>query len=49
MSFTDAVAAYMNKQIAELAMVQQKQVVSIIDTSEENPRKQAWIDKWDYS
>jgi hypothetical protein len=48
MSFTEAVAAYLNKQISELAIAQQKQV-GTVGTSPENHRRQAWIDKWDYS
>lgn len=49
MSFTEAVAIYMNKQIAELAAIHTKRVSNGDGAAQEDLRKQAWIAKWDYS
>jgi hypothetical protein len=49
MSFTEAVAAFMNKQIAELGALHQKRDAGIEGKLSADPRKQIWVDKWDYS
>lgn len=49
MSFTEAVSAFMNKQIAELGALHQKQEADIEGKLSADPRKQIWVDKWDYS
>lgn len=39
----------MSKQIAELGAIHEKQIASVDGTLTADPRKQAWIDKWEYS